>query len=191
MARCNPRFPRTLCERTGRYYTDLTGQIFGSWTVLRPVAPGAPKWVCRCVCGTERWVFNFSLISGQSLSCGCRPRAPRLKLEEPRITAIIHKGSKYYAVLPTDASTVPRAMFQALAEARAYRDAQMPPDAVDALLAEAAADDSPMLRMSDPGAMAQLREALGLPSSVTTDDAPRHTDTPMISSDSHAGPQTA
>ena len=54
--------------------SDLSGQIFGRWTVLNDsitTPKGERKWLCRCACGTERYVLERSLRSGGSLSCGC------------------------------------------------------------------------------------------------------------------------
>lgn len=50
------------------------GQKFGRWTVLDDsilTPKGERKWLCRCDCGTERYVLERSLRSGGSLSCGC------------------------------------------------------------------------------------------------------------------------
>ena len=52
---------------------DITGQVFGKWTVLGdPIKTekGERKWLCRCSCGTKRYVLERSLLSGGSLSCG-------------------------------------------------------------------------------------------------------------------------
>lgn len=49
------------------------GQRFGRWTLLDKVvttAQGEKKHLCRCDCGTERYVLERSLKSGGSLSCG-------------------------------------------------------------------------------------------------------------------------
>lgn len=46
----------------------------GFWRVLGPyiVTPkGEKKWLCRCDCGTERYVLERSLRYGGSKSCGC------------------------------------------------------------------------------------------------------------------------
>ncbi len=48
---------------------DLTGQIFGRWTVLEYV--GSSKWKCVCECGETRIVWGTSLNKGNSQSCGC------------------------------------------------------------------------------------------------------------------------
>ena len=56
---------------------DLTGQSFGSLTVLRrsPAHGNGKKpvtmWVCRCQCGREISVKADSLKSGHTVSCGC------------------------------------------------------------------------------------------------------------------------
>ena len=50
------------------------GQRFGCWTILdRYVfsARGEKKYLCRCDCGTERYVLERSLKYGGSQSCGC------------------------------------------------------------------------------------------------------------------------
>lgn len=50
------------------------GQKFGRWTVLdeyTTMANGRKKWLCRCECGTERYVRTQSLRNGDSKSCGC------------------------------------------------------------------------------------------------------------------------
>lgn len=56
---------------------DLAGQTFGRWTVLcfshtkRGNDTTKRFWACRCACGTERIVWQRSLTSGLSQSCGC------------------------------------------------------------------------------------------------------------------------
>ena len=53
------------------------GQRFGRWTILdRYVfsARGEKKYLCRCDCGTERYVLERSLKYGGSQSCGCRKK---------------------------------------------------------------------------------------------------------------------
>ncbi len=50
------------------------GQKIGRWTVLDDYIKtprGEKKLLCRCECGTERYVLERSLKSGASLSCGC------------------------------------------------------------------------------------------------------------------------
>lgn len=62
----------------GARLSDLTGQKFGEWTVLRrgePDANGNTRWWCRCSCGAEKLVYQMALRNGKSkrcLSCGSR-----------------------------------------------------------------------------------------------------------------------
>lgn len=55
---------------------DLTGQRFGQLTVLAPAENiGAmTAWRCRCDCGNETVVTTGHLRSGQTTSCGCKPK---------------------------------------------------------------------------------------------------------------------
>jgi hypothetical protein len=55
---------------------DLTGQVFGRWTVLHKDARSRRKtyWLCRCECGNETVVQGGNLKDGQSQSCGCLRR---------------------------------------------------------------------------------------------------------------------
>lgn len=52
---------------------ELSGKRFGKWTVLNECRSGAPKrslqWLCRCDCGTERFIFWDTLRYAKS--CGC------------------------------------------------------------------------------------------------------------------------
>lgn len=52
---------------------DLTGQIFGRWTVTErsPNRGRETMWLSRCECGTERAIRAGKLVSGRSKSCGC------------------------------------------------------------------------------------------------------------------------
>lgn len=57
--------------------SPLCGQKFGRWTALEDyeLTPrGERKRLCRCDCGTERYVLERSLKSGGSKSCGCLAR---------------------------------------------------------------------------------------------------------------------
>lgn len=52
------------------------GQQFGYWKVLNAKTirskTGGRVALCRCICGTTRYVLVESLVSGHSKSCGCR-----------------------------------------------------------------------------------------------------------------------
>lgn len=50
---------------------DLTNQKFGEWTALYSTKKNKRiYWHCRCDCGVERDVLQYSLTSGVSSSCG-------------------------------------------------------------------------------------------------------------------------
>lgn len=79
---------------------DLTGQVFGLWTVLHEAEPdksGRARWLCRCICGKERIVTADNLRSGKSTSCG-HTRFPKLRADLTgqrfgRLTALEYAGS--------------------------------------------------------------------------------------------------
>lgn len=55
--------------------TSLLKKQFGYWTVISRAPRGAPgnsKWVCHCICGTERLRTSHELRYGLSKSCGCK-----------------------------------------------------------------------------------------------------------------------
>ena len=59
------------------HLSDLTGQRFGRWTVIKSAGrdeKGRHKWLCKCDCGTERVIPQDRLKSGNSKSCGCLQR---------------------------------------------------------------------------------------------------------------------
>lgn len=61
--------------RREKVFHDLSGQVFGRWTVLEHrFGKTGTKWLCECACGNQKWVFAGHLISLASTSCGCRNR---------------------------------------------------------------------------------------------------------------------
>lgn len=60
---------------------DITGQIFGKWTVLyksnKRASNGQIYWHCKCQCGKEKDVLGTSLREGTSLSCGLHSNISR------------------------------------------------------------------------------------------------------------------
>lgn len=60
---------------------DLTKRRYNRWTFLsfsrvKKLKCGQRKtyWMCKCDCGTIKEVYNNSIVSGKSLSCGCIKR---------------------------------------------------------------------------------------------------------------------
>lgn len=52
---------------------DLTGLVFGWWTIERRADNTGKQsaWLCKCKCGRYRTVPRTSLVQGRSKSCGC------------------------------------------------------------------------------------------------------------------------
>lgn len=68
---------------------DITNQIFGRLTALRPTAErksGSVVWECQCECGNIAFVTAKSLKSGNTKSCGCLQRETASKLFSKDIT---------------------------------------------------------------------------------------------------------
>lgn len=67
----------------------ISGVKIGRWTVTGDeiLAPGGQrKWLCRCDCGTERYVLERSLLYGGSKSCGCLRRERASQALSPDLT---------------------------------------------------------------------------------------------------------
>lgn len=56
---------------------ELAGQKYGRWLVIEKGdldSRGNVLWLCRCECGTERFVRGSEIYLGNSTSCGCTRR---------------------------------------------------------------------------------------------------------------------
>lgn len=85
---------------------DLTGKVFGLWTVHEWLG-GKPhgKWRCVCQCGVERAVTGANLRSGHSVSCGVCTRPEYAKRaaanrdtrgdKNPKVKALKASGKPY------------------------------------------------------------------------------------------------
>ena len=53
---------------------DLTGLCFGKLVVVKRVANNGRNsaWLCKCLCGDGKVVRAYSLLSGDTTSCGCK-----------------------------------------------------------------------------------------------------------------------
>lgn len=60
-------------ERCREKRLDLTGRVFGRWTVLKLACVKRRRcfWLCVCDCGKYRIVQSSNLLCGKSTSCGC------------------------------------------------------------------------------------------------------------------------
>lgn len=65
-------------KKRGNGFKDITGESFGSLTVLAYVGSDrvqrAAMWLCRCECGQEVQVRGTALRKGDRKSCGCLDR---------------------------------------------------------------------------------------------------------------------
>ena len=64
----------------------IANQRFGRWTATDKYieiqdnrGKTVRKWLCRCDCGTERYVVQSGLTTGHSKSCGCLMREEKAK----------------------------------------------------------------------------------------------------------------
>lgn len=58
-------------------FVDLTGQKFGSLTVIEALGPqkGGFYYLCKCDCGANKAIRGSHLTSGKIKSCGCQHAA--------------------------------------------------------------------------------------------------------------------
>lgn len=81
---------KALVKSCGCLHTrDLTSQVFGRLTVVRPAKEDERKfsgttrkgleWVCLCECGTSCNVLSSRLKNGMTKSCGCLKHESPLK----------------------------------------------------------------------------------------------------------------
>lgn len=62
--------------------TDLAGRVFGRLTVVRRDGSDrdGARWLCKCLCGSDRTVPGVRLRSGHTRSCGCMQRGPARRI---------------------------------------------------------------------------------------------------------------
>lgn len=72
-----------LKHKTSYRFRDLTGERFGRWLVLEQAANRVSQagyqqtmWKCQCDCGVIKDVNAANLMSGASVSCGCKYDIP-------------------------------------------------------------------------------------------------------------------
>lgn len=63
------------CSGTELRHKIVPGQTFGNWETIKYIPDTVNyhnKWLCKCkLCGAEKEVFTYNLVSGHSESCGC------------------------------------------------------------------------------------------------------------------------
>jgi hypothetical protein len=56
----------------GHRLIEMTGKIFGQWTVIRRSEnKKSRRWLCVCVCGTEKEIAGKRLRNGKDHTCPC------------------------------------------------------------------------------------------------------------------------
>lgn len=81
------------CQKTKRIiqynhnnFKDLSGRTFGFLKVIEPIfyeGKFSGSYKCRCICQKETKVFRQNLISGGTISCGCKTQSlGEMKVEE-------------------------------------------------------------------------------------------------------------
>ena len=72
---------------------EIIGQKFGRWTVLSKDKSHPRYYWCRCECGKEKSVFQGSLTTGKSKSCGCLKQEKNI--QKNKENAENHIGKKF------------------------------------------------------------------------------------------------
>lgn len=78
-------------------FIDLTGQRFGSLTVVKRVGNsdrGQLRWLCCCDCGHEKVVRGDHLREGKNISCGCRKGVDLTGRRFGRLVVLKRVGTK-------------------------------------------------------------------------------------------------
>jgi len=79
---------------------DILGQKFNRLTVLsfshRAKASRGTRlfYLCKCECGTEKVIRRGSIVSGETVSCGCVRKSPRLPNKESVFNELFYKYQK-------------------------------------------------------------------------------------------------
>jgi hypothetical protein len=70
---------RNIMAIHGNVKKDLCGKRFGRLIVTdkyeqrkrKNRKSSRTRWLCKCDCGNEKWIFRSLLLSGNTTSCGC------------------------------------------------------------------------------------------------------------------------
>lgn len=81
---------------------DIKGMSFGRWFVIRrekSTAIRGARWLCRCLCGTQRIVLAGVLKSGHSKSCGCLKQDMFCSYVAKKIKTIVGSKFGYFTII--------------------------------------------------------------------------------------------
>ena len=97
---------------------DLTGQIFGKWTVLsesdKRSRNGSVYWLCQCACGFQKLVMSASLLQGNSHGCyRCAHvnRTNQYLILHNGSTRVLCKNKQNFVINTTDLTLVKKYQF--------------------------------------------------------------------------------
>lgn len=82
------------CGCKSNKFIDMTGEVYGEWTVKRFL--GNYKWECECSCGTIKPVGRYDLISGKSTNCGCKRKATLEGNRYGKLTVVKYIGDNIW-----------------------------------------------------------------------------------------------
>ena len=77
---------------------NLTGRVFGMWTVIEECKNNRQgknvMWICRCECGIEKEVYGCKLNNGTSKSCGHKESLVGKRYGKLTVISIVEDNSK-------------------------------------------------------------------------------------------------
>lgn len=79
-------------------FEDLTGQVFGRLTVIKPDPVEKEHWICKCTCGNEVSIISYSLKKGATKSCGCYKKDRNKEYGKNRTDCHRQCGTKIYRI---------------------------------------------------------------------------------------------
>lgn len=109
------------------------GDKINCWTIININPPPEHRYhiLCRCVCGSEKWVSRSTLRRGKSKSCGCRKHRSQKEYNlKPGDnvgywTILSNDGDKYRAYITVDRKQINLGTFGKLEDAvKARRNAE-------------------------------------------------------------------
>ncbi|MDR6555431.1 AP2 domain-containing protein [Paenibacillus qinlingensis] len=75
-------------------FIDLTGMTFGRLTVIK-LTDKRSTWLCKCICGEEKYILGNNLRRGLTKSCGCLRKENSSELHVTHGKTKIKRSSEY------------------------------------------------------------------------------------------------
>ncbi len=92
-------------SKRSHWFKDITGNVYGSLTVLHLDKINSKnrqaRWWCKCECGNEVSVRSTNLLRGHTTSCGCLKKDIEQQLQWQKASAKMRGaiGGTMYAML--------------------------------------------------------------------------------------------